>query len=321
MKLAHVTRLIGCFALTLTICLSQSADAKIEPLIPHFLAKHLPDGSTKESPKPESGAAYATTTTLSVPANAVVGQKLTLSAHVVAEHGPIPSGYVTFYKEGQNIGQATLDIQGNASLPASGLTLGTYFFTARYTSSGDESPSQSSSQMVTIYQAPPDMALSLSTRSVQVAYGTSSEPVILQVASRYGLAGNIELSCSGLPAGMVCEFMPEQLPLAADGVAAASFIVGNIPAKKQSLSHIAGMTAVGLVALLGIAMLGRKKRRTSVRLVGAFALLIFSPLSGCGGHTASSNIRELETGPRTILVNATVGDVTRSITLLLEVRQ
>jgi hypothetical protein len=321
MKLAPIARLVCFFTLVFSPFLvwgtrSDNSTPAGQGLALLLFGNQLLDSGEGGASGTGNAKASATTTTLDVPPTAVVGQGVTLTAKVVAEHGPTPAGYVTFYQDNQNIGQATLDINGVASLPTGNLTLRPYYFTARFTSTGDEAASESAGRVVKVYQAPPDMVLSLAPRTLQVFYGSASTPATLHIISRFGLEGDVEFSCSGLPAGMVCEFKPELLPLTADGSATASFIISSPTAQEELTLGLAVVAGFTLVTLLGVETLG-EGRRNLRRLLWLTPVLVIA-LAGCNAGK-SQRRAEHEPGPRTVLVNATAGGSTRSITLLLEV--
>jgi hypothetical protein len=85
------------------------------------------------------GTATASSTAVSVssnPATIPSGQtttNVTLKAHVTANGSPVTTGSVTFYSNGTQVGSAqTLDANGNASVPLSGISEGTYNIGADY---------------------------------------------------------------------------------------------------------------------------------------------------------------------------------------------
>ncbi|MBS1850505.1 MAG: Ig-like domain repeat protein [Acidobacteria bacterium] len=304
--MAFITRLTSLLVL---LFLASLAGAGL------LLSNELLDGSDTDLSRPVS----STTTTLKVPPSAVVGQSVTLTARVTSDYGPAPAGYVTFYRNKQNVGQATLDVDGSATLPSGGLALGAYSFTARYTSTGEEGISESTEQTITVYQAPPDLELLLSPQTLEVAYGAKSAPVTIEITSRFGLTGKVDFSCSGLPAGLACEFTPQRLALAADHSATAKFTIRNRSAEKALDRGMAGVAAVGFVVLLGIGVWsGRPKLWRSWRRFWWVTPLLLIVLTACSMERKKRDGVERETGSRTILVNATAGGSTRSTTLLLE---
>jgi hypothetical protein len=72
--------------------------------------------------------------------------------------------------------------------------------------------------------------------------------------------------------------------------------------------------------LFGLGAVRRKFwKQTSRRCLWLVPVLLLVTLVGCGGGTTGGGGGH-ETGPKTILVNATQGSITRSITLTLNIQ-
>ena len=99
---------------------------------------------------------YDTQTTLKgVPPQVVSGHQETLTAQVTRVGDPgIPTGIVTFADNGVNIGQATLDASGTATLTRSDYPAGSHSFTASYEGDAVDHASASASVNVQV-TAPP----------------------------------------------------------------------------------------------------------------------------------------------------------------------
>jgi uncharacterized repeat protein (TIGR01451 family) len=107
---------------------------------------------------------YDTQTTLNgVPPQVMTGESETLTVQVarVGDSG-IPTGIVTFYDTGVNIGQATLDASGTATLTRSDFLAGSHSFVASY--EGDAVDHASSSAAVNVQvNAPPQAVQTMIT--------------------------------------------------------------------------------------------------------------------------------------------------------------
>lgn len=95
-----------------------------------------------------STTTQSVTTLLASNASALPGQPVTLTAKV---SGAVPSGTVEFYRDGQLLGQATLD-DGLATLVVSSLPVGVGQLTARYLGDGLNNVSLSATTMVVVLQ-------------------------------------------------------------------------------------------------------------------------------------------------------------------------
>ena len=257
----------------------------------------------------------ATTTTLVAPASSVLGENVTLQATVTTSSGPVSSGTVTFDDGSVQLGTATVNSKGIATFSTSALTLGPHSLAAYYVVNGKYTASQSAVATVNVYANSPQMTLALSTRNLNVSYGSASSPVGLQMVSKSGLAGTVNLSCTGLPVGMTCNFSPTQTTITAGGTAISSLTIS------ASAVNAAGMpwssSAAGML-LFPLAMFSLWRVRKNARVIGAslcltlLAVVSIGGLVGCGGGTKNQ-----PTGQQTILVNAAAENFTVSVPVVL----
>ncbi len=263
----------------------------------------------------------STTTTLTAPATAVLGENATLKASVASASGPVPGGSVDFREGDTSLGVATLDATGTATLAASGLSLGTHDLAAYYITNGNKDASTSATRTVTVYANAPAMSLSLSANSMTVSYGGTSSPVILQVSSMWGLAGSVTFSCTGLPVGMACNFQPNQASINAGGSITTSL---TISAQATTIAGIPWLKGAGIILILPLSLLWLRAQRAGIRTQVLLSSLLLSTvfigcLIGCsGGVTKSQTLQE--TGTKTVLVNATSGSVTYSSPMILTIQ-
>jgi hypothetical protein len=260
---------------------------------------------------------YDTTLVLTSPSSSVVGQAVALSAQVSAQTG-IPTGTVIFQDGATVLGQATLNTSGAATLPVSGLALGTHSFVAYYLVNSPYSAAMSAPETLTVYANSPDMIMSLGTQEVTVNYGATSSAISVQVTSESGLAGSVQFSCTGLPNGLTCNFNPAQASISAGGAASTSLtIAGKSTTAASMWTGVLGI----LFAPLTLFCLQRMRKGGSL-ISGALSIMVLSMITfgcmlGCSGGGTNHGP---ETGAKTILVNATSGSVTKTTPLILNIK-
>ncbi|MBS1850504.1 MAG: Ig-like domain repeat protein [Acidobacteria bacterium] len=286
-------------------------------------------GGQEGNPGQPPSSRIQTTTTLTAPTSIVLRETLPLSVKVTATDGSTPSGTIAFYQGDNKLYETTLNATGSASYTVSGLNLGTFPFVAYYTTNKTYKASQSEETFVTVYATSPDMALSLSTRTLPVTYGRTSGPVSFQVTPKNGLAGAVEFSCSGLPSGLACSFNPAQALVAPGGVSTSfTIITTKSQTARLGMPENFNLATLGLMfgfvsipGVFSLSALRKKARNKNIRRVLWLApVLLLVALVGCGGGSGGNGGGGHETGPHTILVNATQGSLTRSITLTLNIQ-
>jgi len=287
-----------------------------------------PDGSAPGSgvgsPAPSP---LNTTTTLQAPTTAYLGQSLKLQATVASQvsSGPMPTGTVQFRDGSSVLGTGTLDATGNTSFMATGLATGTHSLAAYYISNGKSDASNSAVTTLTVYTTDgPNMTLSLSAKSVNISYGSTSSPVTVNVGSLSGLSGNVAFTCSGLPVGMTCSFSPANPAITAGGTASTSLTVtATVPTNVASMPWFKGITGVLIlpVSLLLLARIRKGGKRIQALLCLVVLAVSFTGLlTGCGSSSKKVTQPNLPSGPQTILINATTDSVTKSIPLTLNIQ-
>lgn len=272
--------------------------------------------SAEPAPAPDAGGKdrlgrLFTKTELTSTRASLDDQAAVLTARVLAGGAPVIEGTVYFTVDGKNVGQAAVGADGTATLQVSGLGTGKYVVRAYYGTSDDTyAPSDSNRSAFGVYANAPDLTISASGRSLTASYDKPSDPLQLSIGSVGGLAGEVSFSCTGLPAGMRCVFDTGSAKLAADGTLTATLQVG--PSAAQA-------AALGLLLLLPLAGIGPLRRSPVAALPMTRLLLALAigtaALAGCGDDSPTR-----ETGARTILVTATVGEVSRSVAVDVEIR-
>jgi hypothetical protein len=260
----------------------------------------------------------ATTTTLAAPTSSLQGNNVTLTATVMAGSSKVTTGQVYFLDGGVIVSTVPLDATGTASATWGTLSLGAHSLQAKYARVDPYDTSSSAVIALNVYSSAPDFYLSVSDSTLQAGYGSTSAPLTLQATSIAGLARAVNFSCTGLPAGMSCNFNPAQVTIAAGGVVTTSLTVTGATQTSSLPSH-SGLLAL----LLPGSLLCVFRARKGIRSVGAALLVLVlsvavcSSLTGCAG---SSNNGSAETGSRTILVNASTTTVTKSIPVVVNIQ-
>ncbi len=151
-------------------------------------------------------AATQTTLIASV-AQVLYGQSMTLEAIVTPVTSGVPTGVVVFMDGSSQIGQATLDGTGYATvvLNQQALPLGMNTFTAQYLGDPNYISSTSNSVGVTVSDA--SLQMDIHPTQVQLSAGASGQ-IQITLTPLHGFDQTITLSCAGLVAGAECIFAP-----------------------------------------------------------------------------------------------------------------
>lgn len=163
------------------------------------------------------------------------GQGLTLTANVsaLAPGGGTPSGTITFFDAGQQIGAVPTDAFGNASFNASALAVGVHSFSASFASTASYGASASAPVAVTVSPAPTTLSLSVSsanlsygqgeTLSVSVACPTATASGSVAIYDGATLLGSVMLDGNGAGALMLPGLSVGSHALSASYAASANF--------------------------------------------------------------------------------------------------
>ena len=229
-----------------------------------------------------------------VPAVAVIGQKVTLTAHISPQFSGVPSGTVTFQPSGGAVSNVNVDGTGSATLSVdtSKLALGSYSYTASYSGDGNfNASSTASAAQFTVA----DFSVNVSPGAVTVGAGGSGT-VSVSVVTTTGFNGSVDLSCTGLPATVGCSFAPSSVSLAsttsgssvmtvAAGGAAGGFVSGwRLPIGPAGLVF-GCLVAVMALALFAVGGVWRWRAGLLVRPIAAAMALVCAgwTVAGCGG--------------------------------------
>lgn len=262
------------------------------------------------SPDKDVNGDILTTTTLTSSTRDTLDQTTVLTAVVDAAGKPLAAGSVYFVIDGQIVGKATVGADGTATLTIPQIALGNHTVEADYSSPDGYAVSSSAPTTLGVYAGAPDLTVTAASATLDVSYDKPSAPLAVTIGSVAGLSGDVQLSCTGLPVGMSCKFDTPTPTLAADGSVNASVVIGPT---------VATQAALGLL-LLPMLIIGWRRKDGSVRRRALPAILALcvaaTALTGCSGDSSSI---PRETGTKTVLINATVGGVSRSVTVAVNI--
>jgi hypothetical protein len=219
-----------------------------------------------------------------------------LVATVIGTTGPTPTGNVSFKIAGKEIGGATLDSSGVATLTPN-LPTGTYSVIAVY--GGDVLHSPSTSAPVTISGVAEGFNLTVSPDSVSIPT-KDNKTVTVTLTSIGGYTDTIGLGCASLPASVNCHFSTYTVTLKANAVQTVQLTIDTNdplsggPTAKNSPPSSRGVYLAGLLlpmsALFGWLFL-RFRRRYPIHLSMVLVLILSGAAmmaTGCGGFTQIS---------------------------------
>jgi hypothetical protein len=263
------------------------------------------------------GGKLLTSTSLISPSSGVLGHDAVFTAQVMTGTQPVTSGSVYISVDGAVVGNSAISTSGTASWTVrGGVALGKHQVQADYAPGSGYEGSSSQPSTYTVYSESADILISMTSTSMNASYTATSTPVSMQINSVAGLAGDVALSCTGLPAGLACTFNSQSLKLAADGSVNATVQIGPSPTSQTS-------TAILFLPLLGLGCCFGMDRGNARRLLLAIIAigLVTATLTGCaGGSMGSTPTTTRETGLKTITVNARVGSVFRSMGVTVNIQ-
>jgi hypothetical protein len=253
--------------------------------------------------------------TLNIPATGVLGDSVALKAAAVVAGSPVTSGIISFADGGNELGRPSLDGTGTATLSVSTLTLGTHTISASFVATQQLTATNPVSASLTIYVNAPDLVLALSAASLTAASGTTSSPLALQATSKWGLAGAVTFTCSGLPVGATCSFTPSQVTLTDGSSASTSLTISD----QKHTARLRPSLPLFAIVLLPLPLLRWKKHATAAsKSLGAYmvaGVLLSLFLAACGGSSMPPPVAQPISS--TVLITATSGEISRSVPLNL----
>ncbi len=260
-----------------------------------------------------------TDTVLDAPATAAMNKPFTLRAKVTQSTGPVTGGSVYFEADGEAAGNVPLDANGTASLVVTP-TVGQHTYQAFYSVVSPYNVSSSPVATVAVNAGAPDLAVSLAQPTLQIKYGATSGPISVQVSSLAGMAGTVQFSCSGLPLNMGCTFDTSSATLAADSTVTANVKIVDQNTTSQSGMPLRSFMAIGTTLSFLILWLARRRFDLRAGLVALLVIITTAAVGCSSGSTPAAVKNAQEVGTKTILINATCGNVTKSAPLVVTIQ-
>jgi Big-like domain-containing protein len=235
-----------------------------------------------------------------------------------------PTGTATLYDGSTELETVTL-ANGAATFTTSSLSAGAHSISAAYSGDAHFSPATSTAVSETIE----DFTIAAPTGSASSATvhagGQASYSLVLSPSGGTGMAADIVLSVSGLPAGATAGFSPA----AVSANSAATSVTLTVKTAAQAaaarspfVSKTLSVTALALLFFTSMRRVRRNARRIGMAFI---AFLLFGTLAtaffGCGGGGGNPGGGGT-TNPQsyTVTVTATSGGLSHATTLTLTVQ-
>lgn len=253
---------------------------------------------------------------LSAPASAAPGSPVSLTA-TIHSTGGTPTGTIVFQDGSTNLGTASLNAGGIATLTISTLTAGTHSLTASY--AGDGTFGASTSTAVSVSIANKDFAFAAAPTSTTVTAGGSTQ-FMLTITPAGGFADQVTFSCTPVT-GITCAFNPAAVT-PTNGAASTTLTVStsaSVPRYGVLLVSWIGPGSLLLAFVLFglVAFRGANLRNIRPALVSAMVVLAIAGLSltvgGCGGYGGGNT--QPNRGTASVMVTAQSGTLTHTTTL------
>jgi Bacterial Ig-like domain (group 3) len=246
----------------------------------------------------------ATTSTI-VSAPATITSPYTVTATVTSADGGAVTGPVNFFDEGVSIGSGMLDAKGTATFVITTLAAGAHSFTATYP--GD--PNNLRSTLAAVYiggSSSGDFTLATAPASLALGAGQSGS-VTLSVTPTGGISGAVTFTCTGLPNGSSCTFLPSTLSLNGSASVQTTTVTIAMPTTSAAIQPQL-RTFYALLPASLLTLLGFRRRKPIFRLLCllAAAALCCSTISGCTAGSQYSSGQTVQ-GSYNALVTVTSG--------------
>jgi hypothetical protein len=255
------------------------------------------DAISTSAPVSETVGTIPTVTGLGSSSTTGANPQVILVATVLnSGSGPVPTGVVTFNNGTTEIGSATLDSSGVATLTPN-LTNGVnYSIVAVYGGDADHSPS--TSQALAISGTATAFNLTVTPSTVTVAVSENAT-VTVNLSSIAGFTDTIGLGCASLPAAVNCHFSPISVNLPSNGTASVQLTIDTNNPLGGGVSAMNSGTGGRRVALAGLFLplsfcfgwiFWRLRRRNAGVLTTALALALSAAALVATGCSSFSQI-------------------------------
>ena len=245
-------------------------------------------------------AATTITTISSSAISTVAGSNVTFTANVSATSGPA-SGIVNFYDGTALLGSGTLTA-GSASFTLATLGLGTHTISATFLANTNFTTS--GANLTQVISQPVGSFILGSSTPMAYLHGAGVTTYQITVSSVGAFAGQVALTCAGLPADATCSFSNASPTVTAGGTATTTMTVTTTAADARLQAPLnlhpadfAPITAAAVFPMelsgLGVCFAGLRRRktlgaqRTRLLILLAFTIAIVG-LTGCGTTNATS---------------------------------
>src|SRR5262249_8636844 len=149
----------------------------------------------------------------------------------------------------------------------------------------------SSTMIERVVSVLPDYTVTIPSGSATVTAGQSANFTIT-ITPQGGFGSAVNLSCSGLPSGANCGFVPPSLTPTGSAVSSALTITTTAHLSTSTFSTrgtlARSLTVLSSLGLLGLVMVGGIRRRKGIWQFAAMLLIVLViGVAGCGGggHT------------------------------------
>ncbi len=240
---------------------------------------------------PTTTSLGSSTTTGSTPQVILVATVLNSAA------GVPPTGTVTFVSGTTQLGLATLDASGVATLTPN-LTGGvSYNIIANY--SGDTDHAPSSSPAIQVSGTPTQFTLSVNPAGVTMATSQNAS-VTVNITSNGAFADTIGLGCASLPAGVFCHFSNPSVKLTPGLTASVQLTIDTnnpLSGGSSAMNRPAGGSKVSLAGLflplsVFFGFVFWRLRKRSAGILTASMILVLSAaallVTGCSSYSTST---------------------------------
>jgi hypothetical protein len=273
-------------------------------------------GDAADSPRTSSAVSelvglIPTTTSLGTSVTTGPAPQVILVATVLNNGaGVLPTGTVTFMSGATQIGSATLDLGGVATVTPN-LTAGVnYNIVAMYSGDADHSPS--TSPAVNVSGTPTLFSVGLSPSSITMATSQNAT-VTVNLTSNGNFADTIGLGCASLPAGVTCHFSNPSVKLTAGSSASVQLTIdtnnplsgGSSAANTRTGSTKFSLAGLFLPLSLGFGLFFWRFRRRNARLITMAMALVLSAAMLLATGCNSFSINTAAPGNYTIQVTGT----------------
>jgi hypothetical protein len=287
--------------------------------------------ASSAGPVSVSVAKGPTQTILFIPTGALPNSSVVLQAIVLPTGAIDPTGTVQFFNGKTALGIPVQVKSLIATLTTTQLTNGSHSITGVY--SGDANFVGSTSGAATIVVGNPDFLISVNPGNVIIlGSAPGSTNVLLTPGPGLGFFGPISLSCSGLPMGSSCTFLPAQPTLDGFTPLTVALSINKPPQLSSAIRMAFHSEAQRLAGSLGGATLAcafllawpRKKRAWPLSAILVLAGFL-TAVGGCSGNpNPSTTPGGASTGSFVVTVTANGGSgaqaVSHSVTLQVTVQ-